>query len=190
MIPGWLTAHVIGYGVASGLIVGGGAYALHEHDAKVRAEMKAEAARDADTLRTRLMQDALARAAAKVETVTKYLPPLIKRTSSLIDSARRRPTDTALVQRALSVADTSTRKCTELVQTCDAFKAMAKDSMRVLGILLRQRDDAAMHAAAPPLPPRLSRGLQLGVGVCLDGKGPVRGVPCASLTYGFHIRMF
>lgn len=190
MIPAWLTVHVIGYGLASGVIVGAGAYALHEHDAKIRAEDKAIAARDADTLRTRLMQDVIDHASARVETVTVALRNVVQPTRVLVDSARKYIHDTVLVAKALDSAKASTTACLLVASACDQFRKMATDSMRVLRTLLLQRDDAAIHAAAPPLPPRLSRGLQLGAGVCLDGKKPIRGVPCASLTYGFHFRIF
>ncbi|MDD1678748.1 MAG: hypothetical protein LUO93_06140 [Methanomicrobiales archaeon] len=190
IVPAWLTLHVVGYGLAVGIIGGAGAYALHEHDAKIHAEDAAQAALDRDTLRTRLMQDALNAASAKVETVTVALKPIIQRTITLIDSARRQPTDTALVQRALNAADTSTRKCTELVQTCGDFKKMATDSLRVMGILLRQANQRALNVFAPPPAPRVSRGIQAGLGVCFDAIPPYRGVPCASVTYGFHLRIF
>ena len=190
MLPGWLTVHVIGYGLASGVIVGAGAYALHEHDAKIRFDEKLIAARDADTLRTRLMQAVIDHASAKVETVTVALRSVIQPTKVLIDSARKYVHDTVLVKQALDSAKATTTACLLVASACDDFRKMAKDSMRVLVTLLRQRDDAAVHAMAPPPMPRFSRGLQLGAGVCLDGKKPIRGVPCASLTYGFHLRIF
>lgn len=195
ILPSWLTIHVLGYGLASGIIVGAGAYALHEHDAKIRAEDKAIAARDADTLRTRLMQDAIDRASARVETVTVALKPIIQNTKTIVDSARRHVTDTLLVKQALNSSDESTAKCSELIVTCGQFRTMATDSMRVLRRLLAQRDDEAVRAHAPLPAPRFSRGLELGVGECvtarpIDGRTSVFGAPCLSITYGFHLRLF
>jgi hypothetical protein len=190
ILPAWLTIHVIGYGAAALIVGGAGAYALHEHDAKIRAEDQAIAARDADTLRTRLMELAVNNASARVETVTVALRNVIQPTRVLVDSAKKYIHDTVLVKTALDSAKKTIAACSELILSCDQFRKMATDSLRVLGILLRQRDDAAIHAAAPPLPPLLSRGLQLGAGVCLDARKPTRGAPCVSLTYGFTLRTF
>jgi hypothetical protein len=190
IIPGRLTIHVIGYGLASGVILGGGAYALHEHDAKVRAEVKAESEKTTDSLRTALMQNAIDAASAKVDTVIVATRSIIQPTRVLIDSATKHVTDTVLVHDALAKADTTIKACTLLVQSCDQFRKMATDSLRVLGILLRQRDQERLQSFAPPPPPRLSRGIQIGAGYCIDAAPPYRRAPCLSITYGFHVRIF
>lgn len=197
MFPAWATTHVIGYGVAALLVGGTGAALLHEHDSRIRAEVQAQerakAAEDADTLRTRLMEAAVAAVARRVDTVTVALRPIIQRTNTIIDSARRRPTDTALVQRALSVADTSSRKCSELILSCDAFKKIATDTIKALRDLVAQRDHEKLVAVTPPAK-RFTQGIQLGVGGCfmgrkIDGKQSVFGAPCISATYGIQIRL-
>jgi hypothetical protein len=190
IIPGWLTLHVIGYGLASGIILGAGGYALHEHDAKVRAEVKNEDEKTADSLRTALMQNAIDAASAKVDTVIVATRNIIQPTKVLIDSATKHITDTLLVHDALAKADTTIKACTLLMQTCDQFRRMATDSMRTLGQLLAQRDHERLEAFAPIPAPRVSRGIQLGVGYCVPATPPYRGAPCASITYGVHLRIF
>jgi hypothetical protein len=197
MLPGFLTVHVIGYGVAGLLLTGTGAVLIHEHDSRIRAEVQAQerakATEDADTLRTRLMEAAVAAVARRVDTVTVALRPIIQRTNTIIDSARRRPTDTALVQRALSLADTSSRKCTDLILSCDAFKKIATDSIRGLANLVAIRDHEKLVAVTPPSP-RITQGIQLGAGACIaarkvGGKESLFGAPCISATYGIQVRI-
>jgi hypothetical protein len=106
----------------------------------------------------------------------------------LVDSARRFIHDTILVAAALDSSKKTVAACSELVLSCDQFRKMATDSMRALVIRLRQRDEAAIHALAPPPAPRFDRGIQLGVGYCIDASG--RHAPCASITYGFQVRIF
>lgn len=190
IIPGWLTVHVIGYGLAVGVIGGAGAYALHEHDAKIHAEDKAESEKTADSLRTALMQHAIDAAAAKVDTVIVATRSIIQPTKVLIDSATKHVTDTVLVHDALAKADTTIKACSLLAQTCDQFRRMATDSMRTLGILLRQRDQERLQAFAPPPAPRAGLGIQLGVGACIDAMKPISGKPCVALTGGVHLRIF
>ena len=190
ILPGWVTLHVIGYGLAGGALLGGGVYALHEHNAKIHAEDKAQAAIDADTLRTRLMQDAIDAKGKQVDTVVVATRTIIQPTKVLIDSAVKHVTDTALVKAALAKADTANKVCLLLAQTCDDFKKMATDSMRVLGILLRQRDQAALKVFAPPLAPRLLLGLSAGVGYCVPLAPPYSGKPCIAATVGGHLRIF
>jgi hypothetical protein len=193
IVPGWITMHVIGYGLASGIILGAGGYALHEHDAKVRAEVQAQerakAATDADTLRTRMLEAAVAAVARRVDTQTVVLKPIIQRTNTIIDSARRRPTDTALVQRALNLADTSSAKCSELILTCDLFKRMATDSIKALVNLVGVRDHELLVAVTPSSP-RLSFGLSAGVGYCVPLAPPYGGKPCVAAIAAGHLRIF
>jgi transcriptional regulator of nitric oxide reductase len=190
IVPAWLTVHVIGYGLAVGVIGGAGVYALHEHDSKIRAEDKAQAALDADTLRTRLMQAAIDAKSAQVDTVIVATRTIIQPTKVLIDSATKHVTDTTLVKAALAKADTANKVCLLLAQTCDEFKKMATDSMRVMGILLRQSDQRAKQAFAPPPAPRLSVGIQAGVGYCVPLTPPYSGKPCVSATIGGSLRIF
>jgi len=190
IIPAWLTLHVVGYGLASGVILGAGAYALSQHDGRIRAEDKAQAAIDRDTLRTRLMQDAIDRAAAKIDTVIVATKSIIQPTKIFIDSAAKHITDTVLVRAALAKADSTVKACTELLQTCGDFKKMATDSMRVLGILLRQSDQRALKVFAPQAERRFSWGIQAGTGVCLAATKPIGGQPCLALTFGGHLRIF
>jgi hypothetical protein len=190
ILPGWVTLHVVGYGLAAGGLVGAGAYALHEHDAKIHAEDKAQAALDTDTLRTRLMQAAIDAKSAQVDTVIVATRSIIQPTKVLIDSAKKYIHDTVLVQSALAHADSTIKACSLLIQTCDQFRKMATDSMRVLGILLHQRDQERLQTFATPPAPRISRGIQLGAGYCVPVTPPYRGAPCVSVTYGFHLRIF
>jgi hypothetical protein len=190
IVPGWLTIHVIGYGLASGVILGAGAYAINQHDGKIRAEEQAKAAFDRDTLRTRLMTDAINAKAAQVDTVRIATQTIIRPTQLLIDSARKHVTDTLLVQATLAKADSANKVCLLLAQTCHDFTIMAKDSMRVLGIALRQSNERALKVFAAPPERRFSWGIGAGVGACVMTGKPLAGKPCVALIVDGHLRLF
>jgi len=164
-----------------------GMRACYDHDGRIRAEENAKAAKSKDSLLVEHWRQMYDAQASHVDTVVIATKQVLQPTREGIKTALERITDTVVVKASLEKADSTIRSCQDAVNACLLFRVGATKTIDSLSGLIARRDSERVRFFAPPRPARITKGVQLGIGYCIDATG--RRVPCGYAGYGMSIRL-
>lgn len=134
-----LRVELLASGVTIALLVG--SVAVHEHNARLVAEGVAqEQTRVADSV-LHVVVPVRVRAETTLVRQTNTVTRLVTRLDTLRDSVVRNVRDTVLVDRFITVADSTARACTEALGNCATLRAL----------LTQERDAWKTKAGAAPI---------------------------------------
>lgn len=134
-----LRVELLAGGIALALLTGGVAW--HEHNSRLVAEGVAqEKTRVADSVLHVVVPERIRAETAFVHS-TNTVTRLVTRLDTLRDSVVRHKTDTVLVDRFITVADSTARACTEALGNCATLRAL----------LTKERDQWRVMAESAPI---------------------------------------